>query len=249
MKLSSAPAGPVRTALSAWASRPGIVRAGWPAMVALGIVLTLVTQILLVRREVLDVGDTLTVTALAIIAGAIGAKAWYVVLKRRERRWDGWCIQGFVLAVILVALVVVPLVDLPLGTFLDLTTPPLFLGMGTGRIGCLLAGCCGGRPTCSRVGIWSSDRRLGARRVPTQLLEAGLGFTVAAGSLAVFTWQSRDGAPGGLLFVAALAGYTLCRQGLLRFRAEGRRTSVGSRLTGITAGIVFVAAGAALVLA
>lgn len=243
--LSSAPDTPVKTGLAAFARRPGVIPGIWAALVALGVALALTIQLMLATRNDLAVGATLTVSVLAIVAGGIGAKAWFVFLKRREHLWNGWCIQGFVFVLIVIALLVVPLVGLPLGTYLDITAPALLLGMAVGRIGCFFAGCCGGRPTCARYGIWSSDRRIGVRRVPTQLFESALSLAVAG--LAFVLVEYRRPAVGGMIFVAALATYTLCRQALLQFRAEVRTTSTGSRLVGAVAALALIAAGAALV--
>lgn len=242
--LTSGPDAPVRTGLVAFAPRPGVIVGIWPAMLALAIAVSLVLQGRLLAREDLPVGSALWLSAVAVGAGAIGAKAWYVVLQR-PRQWDGWCIQGFVAAASLVAVVLTPVAGLPLGAFLDLTTPGLFAGLAIGRVGCFFAGCCGGRPTCSRLGVWSSDRRIGVRRVPTQLLEVGLATVIALVALAAAVVA---GPAGGLLFTAALAGYTLFRQGLLRFRAVGRRTSMGSRLTAAAAALTLVLAGAGIVM-
>ena len=219
----------------------------WPALVAVGIVVALGVQQVLASRLGLAAGRTLLVSALGAAAGAVGAKAWYMVIHRRKRRTDGWCIQGFLLAVAVVAVGVVPAVGLPIGKFLDATTPALLFGMAVGRVGCFFAGCCSGRPTCSRWGVWSSDRRIGTRRVPTQLLEAALAVTVGVATLAVVVGYE----PGvrGAIFVAALSVYTLCRQALLRFRAEKRQTSVGTVLTAAAAAVALVVSTGSVALA
>lgn len=235
--LWTAPEASVSTTMKPLARRPGILRGGWAAMVALGIVFALALQTALVAREQLPTGSSLTLSAVAVVLGAIGAKAWYVILDRRQGRWNGWCIQGLVLGIVTVLMLGAPALDLPLGTFLDLTTPALFLGMATGRVGCFVGGCCYGRPTCSRWGIWSSDQRIGVRRIPTQLLESALSLAVA---IVTFLLALTSPAPGGLVFAGALAAYTLCRQALLRLRAEARRTSSGSRATTVAAAVVLL---------
>lgn len=100
--------------------------------------------------------------------------------------------------------------------------------MAIGRPGCLLGGCCAGRPTRSRWGLWSSDRRVGTRRVPVQLLEAATAAVIAAGALALFLSEPLP-LPGALL-VGALAVYTLARQLLFPLRGELRRTTAGRPL-------------------
>lgn len=127
---------------------------------------------------------------------------------------------------------------LPVGSVLDATSPGLFIGLAVGKLGCFLTGCCAGRPTGSRWGVWSSDRRVGVRRFPTQLLESATALIVGATALLLLL-HSKPAVPGAL-FVASFATYTLCRQFLLRLRAERRRSRIGGPIT---------AAGSALILA
>ena len=220
--------------------RPGILRGGWAAMVALALVGALVFQHLLLRQEGVPEWSALTLSLVAAFAGGVGAKAWYVFLDRKRGRWNGWCIQGFITALLAVLIVGAPMTGLPIGTFLDLSTPPLFLGMAIGRLGCLFAGCCGGRPTCSRFAVWGSDQRIGVRRLPIQLLESSLSLTISAAAYAIIV--AARPAIAGIVFVSAVAVYTLFRQLLLRFRAEARRTTTGSRNTAVLATLILAGA-------
>src|SRR6516164_10979336 len=84
---------------------------------------------------------------------------------------------------ILAAAIMLVVLDLPAGVFLDATAPGLLVAMAVGRVGCFFAGCCGGPPTASSFGVWSSDQRVGARRIPTQLLELVLAGILGLGAL------------------------------------------------------------------
>ena len=117
--------------------------------------------------------------------------------------------------------------------------PGLLVAMAMGRVGCFFAGCCGGPPTASSWGVWSSDQRVGARRIPTQLLESVLALSLGLGVLGVVLGH---GPTDGAFFVAAMAAYTLGRQGLLHLRAEPRKTRLGGLVTSALAALVFVAA-------
>lgn len=77
----------------------------------------------------------------------------------------GMCIQGFVLAAIAGLVAGSYLSGFDVGAALDLSVAGLMFGMVIGRFGCFFGGCRAGRLTASRWGLWSSDRRLGARRV------------------------------------------------------------------------------------
>jgi phosphatidylglycerol:prolipoprotein diacylglycerol transferase len=130
------------------------------------------------------------------------------------------------------------LLRLPVGTLLDVTTPGVFLGMALGRPGCFLTGCCAGRPTGSRWGLRSSGRRLAVRRFPVQLVEAGVALALGAVTLALVL-TVRLPIPG-VIFVGALAAYTLARQLLFPLRTESR-TTTGRVITMLACVLVLVA--------
>lgn len=229
---------PVQTCLAPLARAPGIVPLSWITLVALGMALALAMQALVIAMQQLDVRRVLIATSAAIAAGIVGAKGWFIIKHRREQRIEGWCIQGFIAVASLAALLLYPAFGLPTGIVLDATAPGLLGGLAVGRIGCFLAGCCGGPPTAARWGVWSSDQRVGARRVPTQLLESALSLGLG---LVAFVMVVGHGPAGGALFVATLAAYTLGRQGLLRLRAEPRRTQWAVPVTAVAAAVVLVA--------
>ena len=225
------PASPLKTRVAPLISTPGAHPLAWPALVALGVLVGLTVQAMIDARAHLEVGLGLAVSLSAIASGVIVAKVWYLILHRRSWRGfltDGSCIQGFILGAAIAGTAALALVHMPVGTFLDSVSPGLFFGMAIGRHGCFFAGCCTGRPTTSRWGLWASDRRVGTRRIPTQLLES-LGCLIIGLAALVLLLQTRPPAPGAI-FVGALAAYTLFRQFLLPLRAEGRKTSIGGRL-------------------
>jgi prolipoprotein diacylglyceryltransferase len=80
---------------------------------------------------------------------------------------------------------------------------------------------------------------VGARRIPTQLLESSLALSLGLLALGAVLGH---GPAGGAFFVAALAAYTLGRQGLLRLRAEPRKTRLGGLATSALAALVLIAA-------
>jgi phosphatidylglycerol:prolipoprotein diacylglycerol transferase len=165
------------------------------------------------------------------------AKVWFVVLHRRQPRFEGWAVQGFLAGFAVVAVSLLLASGTAVGAYLDTAAPGLFTGLAIGRVGCFFAGCCSGRPTTSRVGLWSSDQRVGTRRVPTQLLESALAATVALGAgLSV----GVGGASSGWVFVAAVGAYTALRQAILGLRVERRQSTVGPRVVAAVAAVVFI---------
>jgi phosphatidylglycerol---prolipoprotein diacylglyceryl transferase len=133
---------------------------------------------------------------------------------------------------------------LPKGAFLSAATPALLIGMGIGRHACFWAGCCTGRPTASRRGIWSSDRRLGCRRMPVQLLEAWTALAVGAASLGVVL--ARGLPRSGPVAVISLAAYTPVRQAILGLRDEPRHWRYGRTVTASLAALALIAGVALL---
>ncbi len=230
---------PVSTCLTPFARVPGILPGIWGAMVTLGIAVALALQGLVISVDHLAVGPWWTVSLVAIVVGIVGAKVWFIVLHRREHRLEGWCIQGFIASAPLAAAIVLTVIGVPAGVFLDVTAPGLLVGLAVGRVGCFFAGCCGGPPTASRWGVWSSNQRVGARRIPTQLLESALALSLGLLALGAVLGH---GPAGGAFFAAALAAYTLGRQGLLRLRAEPRKTRLGGLATSALAALVLIAA-------
>jgi phosphatidylglycerol:prolipoprotein diacylglycerol transferase len=235
----------LKTAMGPFAPIPG-VHLVWAPLVILGVAVGLALQAVLLSRAGQDVGAALLASALAVFAGWVGAKGWYVAV-HRGRRFDGWCIQGAVLGgAVVVAIILASGLQISAGAYLNAIAPGLMFGLAIGRPGCFLTGCCFGRPTTSRWGIWSSDRQLGIRRIPTQLMESLLCLAIGAVALALVLVGGLG--DSGALLVAVIAAYTLGRQLILPFRAESRQTSLGRPLTIAIAGAVLVAAILATVL-
>ena len=156
------------------------------ALAIVGFVVALALQAAILSGRDLAVGYPLAASVLALVAGLIGAKVWYAVLHANESLIrGGWAVDGFLIVAPLVAAVTLYAWNIPIGTVLDATTRGIFFAVALGRVGCFFTGCCAGRCTTSRWGIWSSDRRVGARRIPTQLLESGVGLIFGLLSLAV----------------------------------------------------------------
>lgn len=208
--------------LSPLARRPAVLPGSLPLLVALGGVIAVLLQVAIVGSRGLSVGVALAVSLLASISGLIGAKLWYAVLNPKDPILrPGWAVDGFLVCAPLVAVAALVTSDLSVGSYLDAITPGFFFTVALGRIGCFLTGCCGGRMSSSPLGVWSSDGRIGARRIPTQLLESGVGLLIGLTTLplALGHLVPVDGA----IFVAAFVAYFAARQFLLRARAQPRK--------------------------
>ncbi|MGI8614470.1 MAG: prolipoprotein diacylglyceryl transferase [Nocardioidaceae bacterium] len=198
---------------------------------ATGAVIALLVQLFLAARLGLSVSTLLPLSALACLLGLGGAKMYYVATHRSEtvNLVVGMSVQGFVVVAVGTLLVGARLGGLSLGSVLDVTAPGILAGMAVGRVGCLLGGCCVGRPTASRWGVWSSDRHLGLRRIPVQAIESGFAATLALLAVSAnLTWGT---APGGLVFLVTMGAYTAGRQLLFPLRQIARTTSHGRIVT------------------
>ncbi len=233
---------PVTTRAGAFTTGPGLIPGSWLPLLLGGVVVALAVQAVLAGREHLSAGTALGVSLAASAVGAAGARAWFVALncgKVQGIPTQGLCVQGFIAAAVAVLIAGLALTGTPIRTFLDVTAPGLFFGMAIGRQGCFLHGCCTGRVTSSRWGIWASDGRVGARRAPAQQLESLASLLIGVAAL-LFDLQARRPA-AGTVFIGAVAAHTLCRQLLFPYRAEPRRTSSGRRVVLITAALVLAA--------
>jgi phosphatidylglycerol:prolipoprotein diacylglycerol transferase len=218
---------------------PGIARPAYATLVSLGVLAGLGLEVLLLRSGHYATFAPLMYSLAAVAAGTIGGKVWYVVVQG-GRKFDGWCIQGFVAgAAAVIGAVAVAGPGIPAGAVLSAAAPALLIGMAVGRLGCFWAGCCVGRPTTSRWGIWSSDRRLGCRREPAQLLEALSALIIGVAVLCVVLLAGLG--RSGLVAVTGVAAYTLVRQLVVGMRAEPRRWQNGRWVTAAAAAVALIA--------
>lgn len=241
--LSTAPAAPIKTRwalLAPLARQPAVIPGVYTALAVVGFVVALALQAAILAGAGTPFEPPLTASLIALGSGLIGAKAWYKVLHPDEPwfKGGGWAVDGFLVVAPLVAALTLFAWDQPIGVVLDATTPGIFFAVAIGRVGCFMTGCCAGRCTASRWGIWSSDRRVGARRIPAPLLESAAGLALGVVSLLVVV--NRGLPVVGAVFVAAFVIYALIRQGLLRVRAERRKEYRTLPLTAAAAGLVAV---------
>ena len=207
---------------------PGTRVGSWLGMVLLGAALGAALMLWLAARAGISWPALLAVLIVSSLIGLVGARLYYLAESRKKVAWfstAGLCIQGFVIG-FFVALVAGSYVIAapPLEVF-DFAAPGLMLGMFVGRFGCLWGGCCVGRQTAAWYGVWSSDRRIGAKRVPVQLIE-GLG-SLLIGAIALAILLADPAAPNGAVFVGVVAAYVLLRQLLFPLRALPRKTNWG----------------------
>jgi phosphatidylglycerol:prolipoprotein diacylglycerol transferase len=187
-------------------------------MVYLGFVVGIVAGNIAAHASHVDAFRVYVATLVLIPVGLIGARLLYVVshwplYRHNPRRiWDpsqGGAAQYGGLALVLpLSLPLLAALGLSFGAFWDVEVFTLLLVMIFGRVGCLMNGCCAGRPSRlwltlylpNRSGVWD-------RRIPTQCLEAGL-----AAVLLICAIVLRRSLPfPGALFLLVAAGYAAGR--------------------------------------
>lgn len=228
---------------------PGVRIGAWPALVSTGALVALILQWVLGSQRELPVGRLLVVSLIASLLGLVGAKIYYLSTHRETKvkaLTAGMSIQGFVIVAISTLVLGSWVAGIPVGEALDVTAPGLLFGMTIGRLGCFFGGCCVGLPTASRWGIWSSDRGVGVRRIPVQLLESAMAGTVATATLLAVLLLAPS--PDGLLFLIGLSAYTFGRQVLFPLRGIPRKTAHGRVATMVVTGLVLLSSVLTLIL-
>ncbi|MBL7070680.1 MAG: prolipoprotein diacylglyceryl transferase [Candidatus Omnitrophica bacterium] len=147
-------------------------------MVALGFLLAVFLASRTARRDGLPSGVICDIFLYSLIWGIAGARVLHVILNPRPYisnplnifmiNEGGLAIHGGLFAGILTAWYLINKNNLPLWKTAGLIMPYIALGQAIGRIGCILNGCCYGKPTYSFFGFYA-DGRIIQPIHPTQL--------------------------------------------------------------------------------
>jgi phosphatidylglycerol:prolipoprotein diacylglycerol transferase len=181
-----------------------------------------------------------------IIAALIGAKLMLIAIDFNYFRSQprelmslvraGGVFYGGLIAAVAVGFWLVRRYKLPVWTTADLMAPGIALGHVVGRFGCLLAGCCYGRPTDVPWAITFTDplaaqnvgTPLGIPLHPTQLYDAGAELLI----LGVLLFTERKGKPfAGRTFWMYLLLYGISRFIIEFYRGDPNRGTVMAGLS------------------
>jgi len=165
-------------------ARRGITIYSYPAMLYCGMLAGVVAGNVAAHATGLDAGRVFIATLLLLIPALIGARLLYVAthwrVYRRNRRqiWNrgegGAAQYGGLLLAAVVSVPVLALLHLPWGAFWDVAIFTILVGMIFGRVGCVMNGCCAGRPTRSWFAVRLPNvAAVWTKRFPTQHVEAG----------------------------------------------------------------------------
>ena len=194
------------------------------------------------KRWGLDSSRVLDLGIYIIIAALVGAKLLLLVVEPGQytrsltdflslARSGGVFYGGLILAV-LVAFWSIARHKMPFWRTCDVFAPAIALGHVTGRLGCLAAGCCYGRPTDVPWAITFTNplananvgTPLGIPLHPTQLYEAGAELLI----LVLLLATERKGRPfAGRTFWAYMFLYGVSRFVIEMYRGDPRGTVLG----------------------
>lgn len=186
--------------------------------------------------------------AIVLLVPALsGARLWYAIqnaadFRARGRRvfapLDGGAAQDGGLVLCIVASVpILGLLGLPFRSFWDNATLALLVGAIVARVGCLMNGCCAGRPTEGPMGMLLPNHRGDwRRRYPTPILEAALSLALLAGALFARGLQP----PSGTVFAAVLIAHAIGRALIARTRETDDRPRLLRISVGVAAVLVLV---------
>lgn len=207
----------------------------YPAMLYLGLVFGLIAGNVAAKASGLN-GARVYVASLILLPPAlVGARFasvignWSAYRRTPGRIWrrseGGQAMYGG-LVVVPLSLPLLHALGLPFWEFWDVAIFTMLTGMIFARVGCLLNGCCAGRPTEGRFGLLLAGQHgIRIRRLPSQILEGSLGAILLVGAAVLAT----SPAPPGSAFTVSLAAYALARLFLQPLR------EVQSRVAGIPA--------------
>ena len=221
----------MRPVLIRWSGRPIY---SFPAMLFVGLTMGLILGNFEANLRGVDGTRVYIASVLLVFPALVGARLLYVVgrwsffsqnlLLIGRRSVGGQVMYGALLAVPF-SVPLLRALGVPFWAFWDAYTFTALAAMAFGRVGCLLQGCCVGKTTTSKFGcVIRGQDGAAERRIPTQLLEAGLAAVLLGGITAI-----PADATAGVVFLAALGGYAAGR-----FLLEGTREIEG-RIGGTTA--------------
>ena len=223
-------------------------------MVALGILVASWILLKLSEAEGLNRKAVADVAFWSIVAGMAGARLFFFLYNPQYLKpwyrilfiWEGGLVWfGGVLAGTATAVALSVKAKLNLWKLADLTSIPLSVGLGIGRIGCTMAGCCYGRVCESPFAIVFKNPKsaapLNVPLCPTQPLSAVANFAIALVLYLLYRKKVKD----GVLFATYAVLY-----GTFRFLVEFLRATpkdiAGVLSNNQVMSIIMVAVGVAI---
>lgn len=215
-------------------------------MMVLAVVSAFCLTLRLSRRSPFTWDDVLTYLLIVMAGGVAGAYICGLLMSLPDLARNGFSHYspllvswGGIAGGVIAALCIDAYWKIGLAAFADLIAPAYLLGIGIGRIGCFLGGCCYGIHTSSCVGVRFTDpiglaSYAAQPLVPIQLVSSAGLLLCSAVFAALYMKRVLT---GGRLFAASAMTY-----GVLRFTVEFWRDDPRLFLFGLSDGQLFSAA-------
>lgn len=198
----------------------------YPVMLYFGLLVSVLSSGLFAALANLDPARMLVAALLLTVPMLAGARLLFLLIRWRRYRqvlgsaWQraegGSALDGALPLTLPLSIPLLAALGLPFWPSWDVLTPAILLGLCVGRVGCLLHGCCAGRPTASRFGLVLPDAHgVVLHRVPTQLLEIGWTAALLVLTLALWPWRPFPGS----IFLGMLAVFVAGRIAIVPLRA------------------------------
>ena len=235
---------------------------GYGLMIAIGVVVAMVVSDKRAAKRGLNGELVYGLTIWTIVLGFLCAKVLYIITlfkdflanPRAFLNGSGFVVFGGIIGGVATIWGYCRLHKVRFIDMFDLVIPSVAIAQGFGRIGCLLAGCCYGKPTNSAIGIVFSHSEYapnGVKLIPTQIIMS-VGDFIIGGILFWLAdrWEKRimeerglESRPSGTEGRVGLAYLTLYSIGrfFIEFFRDDYRGSVGVLSTSQFIGILVVA--------
>ena len=193
-------------------------------MVALGIFFGSLILVKLAEKEGIKKEDITDTAFWSVVAGLIGARLFFFLYNPEYAKplyriffiWEGGLVwYGGVIFGGLTALYFIKKRKIPLWKFADIVSIALSVGLGFGRIGCTMAGCCYGKVCHAPFALIFTNPHsaapLGIPLYPTQPISSAANFLIAG---ILYLIYKRRKFPGEVF------GFYLILYGVFRFLIE-----------------------------
>jgi len=233
----------------------GLTIYSYGVLLAASYLLGLQFALIRARRRGLDGQRVMDLGIWIIVSALVGAKLLLFIVDFKQFTTNprdllglarsGGVFYGGLIAAVTVALIYLRRHRLPLWTTTDVFAPGIALGHVVGRMGCLLAGCCFGRPTSVPWAITFTDpvaaanvgTPLGVPLHPTQLYEAGAELLIL---VFLLLWERRDRGFPGRTFWSYMLLYGVSRFVIEFYRGDSRGMVLNALSTSQFVSIILV---------
>jgi phosphatidylglycerol:prolipoprotein diacylglycerol transferase len=221
----------------------------YPAMLYLGLVAGVFAGALLAQLSGMSADRFAVAVLILLIPALAGCRLYFVLtrwdLYRREprrigrRTEGGMVLYGGLILAVPASVPVLHAMDVPFGAFWDAAIFTMLIGTAVGRVGCLLNGCCSGRPSRAWFALHLPDHRgIWQQRIPTQLMEMTFAAMLFGAALML---RGRAPFPGAI-FCSVIAVYGAGRIVLQSLRDEtGGRDKTAIQATSVLLAIAALA--------